>query len=126
MDHASGIGSGILCPGEKLHIIERRQFEGDVRRHFVGEVEEVSGSHLRVRGHAFVYSDRKQEFTRRAEERIRVFTLDSSLVINLLPPTIAVAEIRYVHSGTGLKATDGRSFQLDINEFMPTSGELES
>ena len=29
----------ILSPGEKIHVMHRRRFEKDVRRHFVGEVE---------------------------------------------------------------------------------------
>ena len=122
MDHASGAGGTVLFPGEKVHIIERRRFEGDIRRHFAGEVDDASGSHIRVRGHSFVYSPRRREFVRRSDERIRVFTLDSGLVVNIMPPTIAIADVRYVHSGTGLKVTDGRTFQLDINEFMPDTG----
>ena len=31
--------SNVLSPGEKIHVMHRRRFEKDVRRHFVGEVE---------------------------------------------------------------------------------------
>ena len=31
-----------LKPNEKIHVIERRLFNEDVRRHFVGEVVECS------------------------------------------------------------------------------------
>jgi hypothetical protein len=36
--------------GEVIHVIERRIFSGDVRRHFVGEIEACSNSALRVKG----------------------------------------------------------------------------
>ena len=40
----------IPTPGEIVHVIERRLFVGDVRRHFVGEVELCTDCALRVRG----------------------------------------------------------------------------
>ena len=31
----------MLSPGEKIHVMQRRRFEKDVRRHFVGEVRSL-------------------------------------------------------------------------------------
>jgi hypothetical protein len=31
--------SALPNPGEKIHVMHRRRFEKDVRRHFVGQVE---------------------------------------------------------------------------------------
>jgi hypothetical protein len=36
--------------GDKVHIITRRRFESDMRRHFVGEVIGISGELCRLRG----------------------------------------------------------------------------
>ena len=41
--------------GDKLHIITRRRFENDVRRHFVGEVTAIFGELQEIRGYAFVF-----------------------------------------------------------------------
>lgn len=38
----------ILKTGEKIHVITRRNFEGDMQRRFIGEVIEARGSLARV------------------------------------------------------------------------------
>lgn len=38
----------IIERGEKVHIITRRLFESDLRRHFVGEVLDSEGSVARI------------------------------------------------------------------------------
>ena len=45
----------IIKPGEKVHVIQRREFESDVRRHFIGDVTEAGEFSIRVCG----YTDRK-------------------------------------------------------------------
>ena len=36
----------VLQSGEKVHIVTRRMFDGDLRRHFAGEVKAVAGFRL--------------------------------------------------------------------------------
>ena len=52
----------IISVGEKLHIILRRQFEGDVRRHFLGTVEAHEGAVIRAKGYTFIYNRAKTRF----------------------------------------------------------------
>ena len=40
----------VIDKGEKIHIVTRRNFEGDLRRHFVGEVVEVQDAAVRIEG----------------------------------------------------------------------------
>ena len=44
----------VIDVGDKVHIITRRLFEDDIRRHFVGEVTRVSGELQEVQGYTFV------------------------------------------------------------------------
>jgi hypothetical protein len=44
----------VLTEGEKVHVITRRLFDNDLRRHFVGEVKAVSDVAVRLEGYAFV------------------------------------------------------------------------
>lgn len=41
--------------GEKVHIIERRYFEEDLRRHLVGEVVKSTENAIRVEGHVWIF-----------------------------------------------------------------------
>ena len=59
----------MLRTGEKVHIIERRSFEKDLRRHFVGEIIDSSEQSIRVEGYAWVMDVTKGEFVRKPEKR---------------------------------------------------------
>lgn len=104
--------------GEAVHVIERRIFSGDVRRHFVGEIETCTDRALRVKGHLFVYDSGTNAFMRKPEFRKRIIPLDNRVIINLLPEGVALDEVRYTHDADGnLTITDGTDFELDISEF---------
>lgn len=104
--------------GEAIHVIERRLFPDDVRRHFVGEVEASSDRALRVRGYLFVYDTGASEFRRKPEKRIRIIPLDNRVILNLLPAGTVIDDIRYGHDAEGnLTLLDGAHFELDVSEF---------
>ncbi|MBI4460145.1 MAG: hypothetical protein HY648_08820 [Acidobacteria bacterium] len=109
----------LLNKGEKIHVIARRRFEGDIRRHFVGEVRAATGNAARVEGYAFVFDKSSGIFVKRPERRSRIIgLLDAALIINILPPTVEVESLSYQMSGENhLVITDGKIFSLDINEF---------
>ena len=104
--------------GEVVHLIERRMFPDDVRRHFVGEVEAASDRAIRLKGYLFVYDSGAGKFLRKPELRTRVVALDNRVVINVLPEGTSVEDVHHSHDAEGnLSITDGRKFELDISEF---------
>jgi hypothetical protein len=109
----------VVDKGDKLHIIVRRNFEGDLRRHFVGEVEEVSGTLVRLAGYAFIHDPWANEFLRKPECRVRILSLaDAGLVVNVLPRDVVVEKVRYRTTVENrLVVSDGSAFALDFNEF---------
>ena len=108
----------IARTGEIVHVIERRLFVRDVRRHFVGEVEACTDSALRVRGYLFVYDSSESAFTKKPELRIRIFPLDNRRILSLLPQGTQLEQIRYDHDDEGnLTLVDGADLELDISEF---------
>jgi hypothetical protein len=115
------MSNAVLAAGEKVHIIARRQFEDDPRRHFVGEVEAVSDGLARVRGFAFIFHSGKNEYEKRPDERVRVVSLaDAGNLINVLPPNVRVDALHYGFTHGRLAVTDG-AYSLDINEFGPVA-----
>ncbi len=109
----------VIAPGDKVHIITRKIIESDLRRHFAGVVEEVSAAIARIRGYAFVYDEWSQEFLRGPGERTRVFSLlDAGYIINIIPITTDIDELKYKTSEDGRRViTDGKNFKLDVTEF---------
>lgn len=108
----------ILKPGEKLHLIHRRRYETDQRRHFAGEVQDYENGLARVRGYAFVTDDlNKHDFVRRNDPRTKIAALSSGdLIINVLPDDVNIHEIRYELQNRQLVVTDG-NWKMDVKEF---------
>ena len=104
--------------GDKVHIITRRLFENDVRRHYAGEVTRISGDLQEIQGYAFVFEPGMNEYKKRPELRTRIFSLGmDGLIVTKIPASIAIASLSYREIEKRLVVTDGGSFALDINEF---------
>jgi hypothetical protein len=109
----------ILRVGEKIHVMIRRRFEGDLRRHFVGEVAEVGENAARVDGYVFVLDTGTKQYTRRPELRTRIISLtDDGNIINVIPAATRLDAVTYKMSKDNrLVVTDGEHLALDVNEF---------
>lgn len=109
----------IFEQGEKIHLIIRRKFEGDLRRHFVGEIKACSESLIRVEGYVFVFDHTAGEYIRRPERRARIISLvDSGNIVNVIPEAAKLEKVVYKMGKEGrLIITDGETFTLDVNEF---------
>lgn len=112
----------VVAVGEAVHIITRRLFDGDVRRHFTGRITAAHDAMVRAEGWVFVFNRGTNEFIRRSERRTRVFALgDAGNIVNVLPGSVEPANLRYEFADTGLIITDGIDFAVDINEFGPAN-----
>ena len=109
----------LLEPEETIHLITRRNFEGDLRRHFVGRVIHASETTARVEGYVFVHDSNTNTFVRRTTKRIRIVSLtDACNLINVLPRSVNLDQLEYrTNKGKRLVVSDGLSFEMDINEF---------
>jgi hypothetical protein len=99
--------SAILSPGEKIHVMHRRRFEKDVRRHFVGEVHGYEQGVARASGYVFVIDDlNKHLFVKRPDRRTK-----------LIPQTVEVESVAYELKDRSLVVTDGGDWAMDVKEF---------
>jgi hypothetical protein len=107
----------VIAVGEKIHIIMRRHFKEDIRRHFAGTVTAVSEGQIRAEGYTFVFNPATLEYRKLPELRTRIFgILDSGYVINVLPENVVVDRLHY-HTNLGAPViTDGAGFRLEVNE----------
>ena len=108
----------ILQQGEKLHIIHRRYFEKEPRRHFIGAVDIYDAGLARVTGNVWVVDTVKFAFIKRPEKRIRIISLVSGdLLVNIIPPSVDLEKIYYHQEKKGVRVTDGTDWYLDLSEF---------
>ena len=107
----------ILHPGEKLHVIHRRYFEKEARRHFVGTVDYCEAGVARVTGHVYGVDRSKYTFVKRPEKRTRIISLVSGdALINIIPATVDLDKVVYKQEGKVVRVTDGSSWYMDLSE----------
>lgn len=114
--------ASIIAIGEKIHVITRRLFKEDVRRHFAGSVTATSGPLIRVEGYSFIFNPVTLDYVFRPEFRTRVFGIgDSNEIINIIPKNSIIERLRYELLDGRLVVTDGTAVSLDINEYNASS-----
>lgn len=106
----------VLNLGEKIHVIHRQLFAGDVKRHFIGRIEGTEGPLVRVQGYLFAMDTKLNQFARRDTLRTRIISLDSgSVIVNVLPEQVEIKNVSYDYrSGGDIVVTDGGDWHLDI------------
>lgn len=109
----------IIKTGEKLHVITRRLFDGDVRRHFSGVVTEVEGALVRLEGYVFVFEGGTNSWIKRPEKRTRILSVgDSGHIVKVMPQNVDLEALTYKLSpAKHMCVTDEKEYWLDINEF---------
>jgi len=109
----------ILKPGENIHVIHRRRFDKDVRRHFVGTVEACEAGVARAGGYVFVVDELNEHlFAKRPDRRTKLIPLASGdVIVNVLPEALDIEQVRYELDGRKLWVTDGNGWKMDVKEF---------
>lgn len=108
----------MLEKGEKIHIVERRYFPEDIRRHFCGEVLDSTEHLIRIIGYVWVFNTSTNQYNKKPEKRERVFCLGDRLTINIINKETDIDTIKYSYNKEqGHFATDSKSFTLNISEF---------
>ena len=116
------MSESVLTAGEKLHVITRRLFQQDVRRHFVGVVIAADDNLVKLEGYAFILNPATNQYQRHANKRMRVISLcDAGNIINILPDAMALEALTYHFHAGKLVMTDGKGYELDLSEFLPGS-----
>lgn len=108
---------GAFQPGEKVHIVEHRRFESELRRHFIGKVLYFDANYLRVKGFMFVYDHGTGSFAKVPSERTRVFSIDNRISITVLSEKFDLTSANYQRNGPVLAFSDGKTPPLDIGAF---------
>lgn len=108
----------IVTIGDKLHVVTRRLFEGDVSSHFMGAVVGNTGSLCELEGYAVVFDAGRREWIRRPDVRKRVYSLaEAGHVVTRLPRSIDIEDLHYERRDGELLLTDGMEFELNLSEF---------
>jgi hypothetical protein len=109
----------IVSKGEKLHIVYRRHFDSEMRRHFIGEIIEAKDAVVRLKGNAIIYDNSKNAYAKKPETRTTIIDLAASgYIVNIIDIDVDINELHYVYDNNKrLILTDDKNFSLDINEF---------
>lgn len=106
----------LLEVGEKVHVVERRFFEHDVKRHVVGEIVKCGSDSIRIKGYVWSFHAVCGEFVKKRGKRERVIYADKMLITNVLPPDVDLEQLRYISNQDGHALTDGGAFLLEVSD----------
>lgn len=121
-DELTLIRPRVISQGEKVHVIARRAFEKDVRRHFAGTVTAATESLIRAEGYQFICDPVTLRYVRKSGRLTRIFSLvDANLHITVLPPKTRIDQLEYEVDEGRLVVTDGEVIALEINEYNASS-----
>jgi hypothetical protein len=111
----------LVSQGEKFHVVMRRAYEGQVRRHFIGQADAVTDAVVRATGYVFIYEDIDAQYIKKETPRTTILDLaESGYIVNFIPQSVNIDDLRYeIVDQKFLVVTDGKGFILDINEFGP-------
>lgn len=109
----------LIDAGDKLHVVTRRLFSDNVRRHFAGEIVAVDGVIARVEGFTFIYDEKSTTFKRTPQRQTSIYDLaESGYIVNIIPRNVDIDQLHYkTVERTHVIVTDGGDFSLGINEF---------
>ena len=107
----------ILKPGEKVHVIHRRNYDKDLHRHFIGVVDAYEQGVARLTGNVYTVDPIKFTFMKRPEIRTRLVSIVSGdVLINIIPPKVHLDKIIYRQERKAVRVTDGSDWHLDLSE----------
>jgi hypothetical protein len=105
----------ILTKGAKIHVIHRPLFDNDVRRHFIGEVDQYEEGVALVEGYLYTIDAVGGGFIRRPGRRTRVVPLCGQTLINVLPHSVNIEEISYSAERGFIHIKDNTGWTMDIS-----------
>lgn len=105
----------MLKSGDKIHVVHRQLFEKDARRHFIGVVDACEGSLVRAAGFLYAADRKSNKFKPHQPVRTRIISLDSGVIVNVLPDNVRIDQIKYEYPTTGeVTVTDG-TWSMDLS-----------
>lgn len=103
----------ILKIGEKVHVLNRKQFEDDYTRHFIGVVEDCEGDLMRGVGFLFALECATNKYIKYPTPRTRIIHMGDNVVVNVIPQHVDIDKITYTQAPNGdVIVSDGSEWSL--------------
>lgn len=106
----------VVHPNDRLLIVDRKLFRDDVTNLFVGVVEDYAEGVVRVRGHAYHINPYEMGTEKRAEERVRIVSVNIGDTFYVLPRELNIAQVEIKRSPRSLILTDGQTLTMDLTD----------
>lgn len=107
----------LLKRGDKVHVLIRRRFEKDIRRHMIGLVEDTSENSILVEGRKAIYNGATANYSILEDTTLQVVPIiDSGIILTVMPEEVELGDLYYETSPGSTVLTDGKNYRLRINE----------
>jgi hypothetical protein len=109
----------VLANGDKVLVVQRRLFQEDEPRYFVGTVEAYDAGVALVTGRTWARDRVSAAIVEKDDVRTKIIPLGSGTFLAYrLPASTDLEALRFDHDRmtTGLAVTDGRDLTMDLTE----------
>lgn len=108
-----------IAESDRVLIIDRKIYQEDNMRLFVGVVEAREDTTIRVHGYPFHLNPYEISGSERhGEPRVRIVSLIAGDLIYVMPRELDVAKLQLRRSPKSLMLTDGEAMSLDLSEWL--------
>ena len=95
--------------GEVIHVLMRRYFDGQPKRHFLGKITQIEGMCVRARGYTFMTGTSEPGFRKQDTIGERLISLhDDSTIVTVMPSGFDVERATYSMRSGFVVVTDGK------------------
>lgn len=111
----------VLKTGDKVLVVQRRLFEQDEPRYFVGVVDAYDAGVAAVTGRTWVRDPFSAVMEPKNDERTKIISFAAGTVLTyLLPASTVLSGIRFDQDPSSLAVTltDDRSLSMDLTEHL--------
>ena len=107
----------VLQSGNKVLIVQRRLFEKDSPRFFVGTVDVCEAGLVKVTGYTHFQDKMTGHVQRKDDVRTKVIPIASGTVlVYLLSDDTRIDDLHFIHTSSQVMITDGSNFRMDLTE----------
>jgi len=107
----------LLNKGDTVLVANRRLFETDEVRFFIGRVDEYDAGIVKATGRSYVHDVMSGRMIEKADKRTRILSLSSGTsLVYQIPGTVSLEALKFVDEAGRLSLTDEKGFTMNLTE----------
>jgi hypothetical protein len=107
----------LLNKGDTILVANRRLFETEELRFFIGRVDEYEAGIVKATGRSYIHDVMSGRMIEKEDKRTRILSLSSgTFLVYQIPGTVSVEALKFSEEAGRLSLTDEKGFTMNLAE----------